>query len=75
MIFSLFFLIVMWLLVKWICLVLDSRRETVKMLRLKLVSYVAIVCLVLFGISWYTQILFKPIFCSGGPRAATVAAP
>ena len=57
LIFSAFFLILFWLLVKWICLEMDSRRETVKMLRLKLFSYALLVCLVLFGISWYAQIL------------------
>lgn len=57
LIFSAFFLVLMWLLVKWVCLVMDSRRETMKMLRLKLISYAAIACLALFGISWYTQIL------------------
>lgn len=51
---SVFFLILMWLLVKWICLVMDGRRETAKTLRLKLISYAAIACILLFGISWYT---------------------
>ena len=57
LIFCLFFLILMWLFVRWICLVTDSRRETARSFRPKLFSCATIVCLVLLGISWYTQIL------------------
>ena len=57
LVFSLLFLILMWLLVKWICLEMDSRRETAGTLRPKLITYAAIACVVLLGISWYTQIL------------------
>ncbi len=55
--FSICFLIIMWLLVKWICLEYSSRKETPKSLRVKLVSYGVIACVALFGISLYSMIL------------------
>lgn len=55
--FTLVFVILMWLLIKWISLVTDSRRETVKSLRLKLICYASLACVVMFGVSWYTLIL------------------
>lgn len=57
LVFSVAFLILMWLLIKWIILVIESRRETARSMRLKLISYATIVCIVLFGLSWYCQIL------------------
>ena len=55
--FTLVFVILMWLLIKWISLVTDSRRETVKSLRLKLICYASLACVVMFGVCWYTLIL------------------
>ena len=57
LIFSICFLIIMWLLVKWICLVVATGRETPKSLSSRLVSYSVLACVVLFGISLYSQIL------------------
>lgn len=51
------YVMLLWLLIKWICLAMDSRRESAKTLRLKLFSYAAIVCAVLFGVSFYSQVL------------------
>lgn len=55
--FTLVFVILMWLLIKWISLVTDSRRETVKSLRLKLICYASLACVVMFGVCWYTLVL------------------
>ena len=55
--FLVFFVVLMWLLTKWICLVLAAHQETPASLRAKLFSYGAIACLLLFGISWYSQAL------------------
>ena len=55
--FTLVFVILMWLLIKWISLVTDSRRETVKSLRLKLICYASLACVVMVGVCWYTLIL------------------
>ena len=55
--FTFVFVILMWLLIKWISLVTDSRRETVKSLRLKLMCYASLACVVMFGVSWYTLVL------------------
>ena len=57
LVFTLFFVILMWLLIKWISLVTDCRRETVKSLRLKLICYAALSCTVMFGVCWYTLVL------------------
>ena len=57
LVFSVFFIIFVWLFVKWICLVTESRRETVRSFRTKLVSHAVIACLSLFFISWFTQVL------------------
>ena len=57
LVFSVFFLILIWLFVKWICLVMDSGRETARSLRPKLISYAVLACIVLAAVSWYTQIL------------------
>lgn len=55
--FLVFFVVLMWLLTKWICLVLAAHQETPASLRAKLISYAAIACLLLFAISWYSQTL------------------
>lgn len=55
--FTLVFVILMWLLIKWISLVTDSRRETVKSLRLKLICYASLACVVMLGVCWYTLVL------------------
>ena len=57
LIFSMTFLVIMWLFIKWINLVTVTRRETVKTFRPKLIACSVIVCLFLFGVSWYTQIM------------------
>ncbi|MBR2696983.1 MAG: mechanosensitive ion channel [Clostridia bacterium] len=54
---SLFYLVLMGLFVKWIGLVMDCRRETARTLRAKMLSFAAAICIVVFGISWYAQIL------------------
>ena len=57
MIFSLTFLAIMWLFIKWINMVTDTRRETAKTFRAKLIACSVMVGLFLFGVSWYTQIM------------------
>ena len=57
LVFTLVFVILMWLLIKWISLVTDSRRETVKSLRLKLICYASLACVVMFSVCWYTLVL------------------
>ena len=57
LLFSVFYLVMMWLLVKWICLVMNFKRDTAKTLRPRLISYSIIVCISLFALSLYTQIL------------------
>lgn len=54
---SLFYLVLMGLFVKWIGLVMDCRRETARTLRAKMLSFAAAICVAVFGISWYAQIL------------------
>ena len=49
--------LLIWLIIRWIGLVLDRRCETTRSLRNKLVSYSLIVCLISFAISWYFQTL------------------
>ncbi|MCR5789163.1 MAG: hypothetical protein K6G83_04670 [Lachnospiraceae bacterium] len=49
--------LLIWLLIRWISLILDERCETARSLRNKLVSYSLIVCLITFAISWYFQSL------------------
>ena len=57
LVFSISFLTIMWLFIKWICLVTDTRRETVKSFRTKLISYGALTCMILFCMSWYMQVM------------------
>ena len=57
LVFTLAFTILMWLLIKWISLVTEIRRETVRGLRLKLICYAVLACAVMFGVSWYTLVL------------------
>ena len=57
LVFSLTFLMMMWLFIKWICLVTDTRRETIKSFRSKLISYGFLTCMILFFLSWYVQIM------------------
>ena len=49
------YMILMWLFVRWICLVMNTRRETFKSMRNKLLSYGVLVCVILFVICWYVQ--------------------
>ena len=49
--------ILIWLIIRWISLVMDYRSETVKSMRNKLIAYSLIVCLVSFGVSVYFQTL------------------
>ncbi|MCR5486814.1 MAG: mechanosensitive ion channel family protein [Lachnospiraceae bacterium] len=49
--------ILIWLIIRWISLVMDSRSETVKTMRNKLIAYSLIVCLISFGVSVYFQTL------------------
>ncbi len=55
--FTLIFVILMWLLIKWISLVTELRRESVRELRLKLICYAALSCAVMFGACWYILVL------------------
>ena len=55
--FTLIFVILMWLLIKWISLVTQLRRESVRELRLKLICYASLACAVMFGVSWYILVL------------------
>ena len=45
----------MWLFVHWICLEMGARRESAKSMRNKLITTSALLCVVLFGISFYVQ--------------------
>ena len=49
------YLVAMWFFVHWICLEMDARRETAKSMRNKLVTIAALMCVALFGISFYVQ--------------------
>jgi len=51
--------ILIWLIIKWICLVLDRRCESSRSMRNKLIAYSLIVCIVTFVVSWYFQTLTK----------------
>ena len=51
--------ILIWLIIKWICLVLDRRCETPRSMRNKLIAYSLIVCIIAFVVSWYFQTLTK----------------
>ena len=45
----------MWFFVHWICLEMEARRETAKSMRNKLVTIAALLCVGLFGISFFVQ--------------------
>ena len=55
--FLAFFVMLMWLLVKWIGLTMEAHQETVRTLLPKLILYATIVCALLLVVSWYTQTL------------------
>lgn len=57
LIVSLIYLVLMGLFVRWICLVMDIRRETSRSMRNKLTSYAVLGCAVLFAVTCYIQIL------------------
>ena len=52
---SCIYIILMWLFVRWICMVINTRRETFKSMRNKLVSCAVLGCLFLLVICWYVQ--------------------
>ena len=52
---SCIYLILMWLFVRWICLVMNTRRETFKAMRNKLVSCTVLGCLLFLVVCWYVQ--------------------
>ncbi len=54
---TLILFILIWLIIRWVGLVMDMRCETVKSLRNKLVAYSLIVCIISFGVSLYFQTL------------------
>ena len=54
---TLILFILIWLVIRWISLVLDSRCETAKSLRIKLIPYSLVVCIISFAISVYFQVL------------------
>ena len=49
--------ILIWLVIRWICLVLDSRSESARSMRNKLIAYSLIVCIITFAVSLYFQTL------------------
>ena len=49
------YMVAMWLFVHWICLVMNTRRETARSMRNKLITISALLCVGLFGISFYVQ--------------------
>ncbi len=53
------YLILMWLFVKWICLVMDTHKEPTDTIRSKLFSYTALICAIFFGVIWFLQVLFN----------------
>ena len=55
LIVSCIYLILMWLFVRWICLVINIRRETFKSMRNKLVAYTVLGCAILLVSCWYVQ--------------------
>ena len=54
---TLILFILIWLIIRWISLVISRRCETARSLRIKLVSYSIMVCIVSFAISLYFQVL------------------
>lgn len=54
---TVFTYVLIWLVIKWICLVMNQRCETAKTMRNKLIAYSMIVCLLSFGVSVYLQTL------------------
>lgn len=49
--------ILIWIIVRWICFVIDARSENEKSMRAKLIAYSLIVCIISFGVSVYIQVL------------------
>ena len=49
--------ILIWLIIRWISLVMDSRSETARSMRNKIIAYSLIVCMISFGVSVYFQSL------------------
>jgi small conductance mechanosensitive channel len=54
---TLILFILIWLIIRWISLVINRRCETARSLRIKLISYSLIVCIISFAISIYFQVL------------------
>ena len=54
---TLIFMVLMWLFVRWICLVMDTHKEQFKSMRNKLFSYTALLCVLLLGVTYYIQVL------------------
>ena len=50
-------IIVMWILVRYICLLLDRHDQPLKALRARLVAYTTIMLVFVFLLNWYLQIL------------------
>lgn len=55
LLFSFILLVLQWLFIRWICLEMNARRETGRSMRNKLLAYVCLLCVVLFGVTWYMQ--------------------
>ena len=51
------YMVAMWLFVHWICLEMGARRESAKSMRTKLITTAALLCVALFGVSFYVQML------------------
>ena len=49
------YMVATWLFVHWICLEMGARRESAKSMRNKLITTSALLCVALFGISFYVQ--------------------
>ena len=54
---TVFTFVMIWLVIKWICLVINQRCETAKTMRNKLIAYSMVICLISFGVSVYLQTL------------------
>ena len=51
------YMVAMWLFVHWICLEMGARRESARSMRNKLVTISTLLCVALFGVSFYIQML------------------
>ena len=57
LLFTLIYVVMMWLFVKWICLVMNTHQVPFKTFRNKLFSYMVLLCALFFGVTAYIQVL------------------